>query len=299
MQVQCVCHDTLPWLISFSLDLMSRSAIFLALIAISAPLVCNAEGAEPSATQEREITNAGGEGWQMSWCAPVDRLEHASNWNSGPEPPLSVGQAVTKARDYLRLRGQPNQLALTSAELRHVNGSAPTCFAYVLQFGESLREGLVVVLLDGSVVSPVITQRGPDKSAELSPFDQPVVDFIKRARTVYVFPVKTESATRPNDKDLRLVNAEARQALLGVLCNPANWHHGLMTVGIVYGPGDVGFVFRKDKDELILFFSCEGPAGCTVEGTLERKNILGWLNECAQPQFENWKRSFALPETRK
>jgi hypothetical protein len=278
---------------------MPAAVVFVIVIAVSAPVICNAERAEPSATQEREITNAGGEGWQMSWRVPLDRLEHASSWNSGREPPLSVGQAVTNARDYLRLRGQPNQLALTSAELRHVNGAAPTCFAYVLQFGDSLREGLVVVLLDGSVVSPVITQPGPVKSAELSPFDEPVVDFMKRARTVYIFPVKSESATRPDDKDLRLLDAEARQALLGVLCNQANWHHGLMTVGIVYGPGDVGFFFRKDKDELILFFSCEGPAGCTVEGTLGHKNILGWLNECAQPQFEKWKRSFARPETRK
>jgi hypothetical protein len=278
---------------------MPAALVLVIAIAVSAPLTCNAGRAEPSATQEREITNAGGEGWQMSWRVPVDRLERASKWNSGSEPPLSVGQAVTKARDYLRSQGQPNQLPLTSAELRHVNGAPRPCFAYVLHFGESLREGLVVVLLDGSVVRPVITQPSPVKSAELSPFHEPVLDLMKRAPTVYVFPVKSESAARPDDKDLRLLDAEARQALLGVLCNPANWHHGLMTVGIVYGPEDVGFVFRKDKAELILFFSCEGPAGCTVEGTLGGKNILGWLNECAQPQFENWKRSFARPETRK
>jgi hypothetical protein len=278
---------------------MPAAVVLLILIAFSGPVVCASESAEPSATQEREITNAGGEGWQVAWRVPLDRLERASKWNSGSEPPLSVGQAVTKARDYLRSRGLPNQLPLTSVEFRHVHDAVPTCFAYVLQFGESLKEGLVVVLLDGSVVSPVITQSGTSKPAELSPFDEPVVDFMKRARTVYVFPAKSQSATRPDEKDLRLLDEKARQALLGVLCNPANWHHGLMTVGIVYGPGDVGFVFRKDKGELIMLFSCEGPAGCTVEGSFGDKNILGWLNECAQPQFDNWKGSFARPETRK
>jgi hypothetical protein len=81
---------------------MPRTAILIVLIAVSASVVCNAERAESTPAQDREIYNAGAQDWQMSWRVPLDRLERASKWNSGSEPQLSVGQAVTKAREYLR-----------------------------------------------------------------------------------------------------------------------------------------------------------------------------------------------------
>jgi hypothetical protein len=184
---------------------MPRTAVLIVLLDICASVVCNAGPSEPTPADEREITNAGGQGWQMSWRVPLDRLERKSKWNPGAEPQLSVEQAVTKARQYLRSHGLPNQIPVTSVELRHVNSTTPSCFAYVLQFGESLKEGLVVLLLDGSVVSPVTTPPGPTKAAELSPFDEPVVNFMKHAQAAYVFPVKSETATRPDDKKLRLL----------------------------------------------------------------------------------------------
>jgi hypothetical protein len=81
---------------------MPRTAILIVLIAVSASVVCNAERAESTPAQDREIYNAGAQDWQMSWRVPLDRLERASKWNSGSEPQLSVRQAVTKAREYLR-----------------------------------------------------------------------------------------------------------------------------------------------------------------------------------------------------
>jgi hypothetical protein len=236
----------------------------------------------------------------MSWRVPLDRLERTSKWNVESEPQLSVGQAVTKAREYLRSQGHPHQLPVTSVELRHVNGAPPLCFAYVLQFGESLRDGLVVVLLDGSAVSPVTTQPSPTKAAELSPFDEPVVDFMKHAQAVYVFPMKSETATRPDDKKLRLLDPEARRALVAVLSNPANWHHGLMTIGIgPYEAGSIGFLFRAQKDELILFVNSECVGGCAVEGTFRGKDVFGFLNECAEPALDDWKQRYASVETSK
>src|SRR6266478_6062967 len=106
---------------------MPRTAILIALMAASASVVCNAERAESTPAQDREIHNAGGEDWQMSWRVPLDRLERASKWNSGSEPPLSIGEAVTKAREYLRSHGLPDQLPLASAELHHVEDTAPSC----------------------------------------------------------------------------------------------------------------------------------------------------------------------------
>jgi hypothetical protein len=279
---------------------MSRTAVFILVIALCASVLCSAEPAEPTPTQDREITNAGGEGWQMSWRVPLDRLESASKWNVESEPQLSVAQAVKKAREYLHSQGLANQLPVTSVELRHVNETRPKCFAYVLHFGESLKEGLVVVLLDGSVVTPVTTRPGPVKSAELSPFDEPVMDFMTHAQAAYVFPLRSETATRPDDKKLRLLDGKARQALVAVLSNQANWHHGLMTIGIgPYEAGSIGFLFRAQKDELILFVNSECVGGCAVEGTFRGKDVFGFLNECAQPALDDWKQRYASVETSK
>ena len=110
----------------------------------------------PSASQEREIYNAGGVGFEMSWRVPQEKLD-VSQWNTKSEPPLSAAQAVTKARSYLASHGKPSQLPVAWLQLLPVNDALPTCFIYVLQFGELWSEpskgSLIVMLLDGSVVA--------------------------------------------------------------------------------------------------------------------------------------------------
>jgi hypothetical protein len=142
---------------------MSRSTIFLVLIAISAPWICNAQHAESSATQEREVYNAGGPGFEISWRVPQEKLD-ASQWNTRSEPPLPAAQAVTKARSYLASHGKPSQLPIAWLQLLHVTGAVPTCFIYVLQFGDIASDpsngNLIIMLLDGSVVVPVTTKTG-------------------------------------------------------------------------------------------------------------------------------------------
>jgi len=138
------------------------------------------------------------------------------------------------------------------------------------------------------------------KPAPLSPTDEALVDFMKQAQTVYVFPVESKTATRPDDKDLRLLDTQARQALLAVLSNQANWYHGLMTVAIgPYEARSVGFVFRSDRGDLNLFVSSDCSAGCIVEGKFRGKDIFGMLDESAQPAIEDWKERYASRETRK
>jgi hypothetical protein len=282
---------------------MSHSVILPILIAVSASVVCNAERGEPTATQEREIWGAGGNGWEMRWRVSQDRLQQASQWNPGSEPPLSAAQAVAKARSYQASHGQPSQLPVTQVELRYPQDTPPNCFIYALQFGEMFEPpngSFIIMLLDGSVVVPVTTHSHPIKPAELSPYDEAVADFMKNAGAVYVFAPRSETAKRPDDKDLRLLDAEARQSLLAVLSNQANWYHGLMTVGILpYGKGSVGFLFRANKDELTLFLASDCAGGCTVEGTFRDKGIFGMLNECAQPAMENWKQHYASVEAGK
>jgi Dolichyl-phosphate-mannose-protein mannosyltransferase len=138
------------------------------------------------------------------------------------------------------------------------------------------------------------------KPADLSPTDEALVDFMKHSQAVYVFPLESKIATRPDDKDLRLLDTQARQTLFAVLSNQANWYHGLMTVEIgPYGAGSVGFVFRRDKDDLTLFVNSDCTAGCIVEGKLRGKRIFGILNESAQPAIEDLKERYASRGTGK
>jgi len=122
---------------------------------------CNAQRAEPTATREREIFNAGGVGFEMSWRVSKEKLD-ASQWNTKSEPPLSVSQAVAKARSYLSSRGKSSQLPVAWVQLLHVEDAPPTCFIYVIQFGDLAQNpsngNLVIMLLDGSVVVPVTTK---------------------------------------------------------------------------------------------------------------------------------------------
>jgi hypothetical protein len=141
--------------------LMPRSVILPVLIAVSASMVCNAQRAEPTATREREVFNAGGVGFEMSWRVSQERLD-ASQWNTKSDPPLSVSQAVTKARSYLASHGKSSQLPVAWVQLLHVEDAPPTCFVYVLQFGDLAQNpsngNLIIMLLDGSVVVPVTTK---------------------------------------------------------------------------------------------------------------------------------------------
>jgi hypothetical protein len=63
---------------------MPRTAILIVLIAVSASVVCNAERAESTPAQDREIYNAGAQDWQMSWRVPLDRLDVLQNGILGP-----------------------------------------------------------------------------------------------------------------------------------------------------------------------------------------------------------------------
>jgi hypothetical protein len=208
---------------------MSRSAIFLALFAISATLDCNAQRAERSATKEREIYNVAGPGFVRLWRVSQEKLD-ASQWNAKSEPPLSAAQAVAKARSYLASHGKPSQLPVASLQLLHINDGPPTCFVYVLQFEDSFPlADQIVMLLDGSVVVPVTTHTEiphPLPSAE-------ILQFINTAQEVYVFPYTSRQnettsicaySISPRERLLNGFWAIQRIGTMG--CSPSSRHSG-------------------------------------------------------------------------
>jgi len=134
------------------------------------------------------------------------------------------------------------------------------------------------------------------KDAAVGPFEAVEVQCMKHADAIYVFTVKANSSETPNQKDLRRLEAEAREALLGTLCNPDNWNW--VTGGEPCEDRDVGVIFEKGKDRLILRF-CSKPAryiGFDADGTFNQKSAGGWIKQ--QP-WESWKQRFAHSEMRK
>jgi hypothetical protein len=139
--------------------------------------------------------------------------------------------------------------------------------------------------------------QGDAKDAGFGPFGAAEVECMKHAEAVYVFSVQLDSSDTPNQKSLRWLEPEAREALLATLCNPDNWHW--ITGGFPCEERDVGVLFEKGKDRLILRF-CSKPApdtdtGFDADGTFNQKPAGGWIKQ--QP-WESWKRRFAHAEMR-
>jgi hypothetical protein len=112
--------------------------------------------------------------------------------------------------------------------------------------------------------------------------------FMRSAEAVFVFPWLGE-----DHKHLRLLGSEARQQLLLFLSDPKSWSHDLETI---IEPVDqspkIGLVFRRKKDELVLFFS----GGDTVHATFHGHHLAGVLEAPARNKLEDWKQRFARRE---
>jgi hypothetical protein len=133
--------------------------------------------------------------------------------------------------------------------------------------------------------------------------DPEALRLIRSADQVYIFPVTftnkatdsvTFSATPHRDhKHLRLLEREASRPLARLLGNSKNWLHGFDdTIWIGPVPSNVGFIFRKGKDELVLFCT----VGWRVEGTLNGQHTGGSLEEKPEQKLEDWKKRYAQPE---
>ena len=145
-------------------------------------------------------------------------------------------------------------------------------------------------------ITPVISQDSTEE-AGLGPFAGAEVRLMKHAEAVYIFSVKANSPEIPNQKDLRRLAPEARQALVDMLCNLDNWNW--VTGGSEdCEPHDVGLLFQKSKDRLILRFcsACDPRIGCGVDKTFGQGPTGGWIKQ--QP-WESWKQRFAHSEMRK
>jgi hypothetical protein len=122
--------------------------------------------------------------------------------------------------------------------------------------------------------------------------DPPVLDLIRTADEVYVFPVTNPHKGRRHDQRLRLLDAKAKQEIAHLLSDRQNWWHGGWGLLTSTQPRrDIGLVFRHQENELVLFFD-----GTLVEGTFNGQDTNGLFDDRRAKKLEQWKRRYARPE---
>jgi hypothetical protein len=78
------------------------------------------------------------------------------------------------------------------------------------------------------------------------------------------------------------------------LGNPKNWWQGGWSLVLAdRGSTDIGLLFRREKNELLLFFN-----GGIVEGIFDGEHTKGLFgaDEKRTKQLDEWKRQYAQPE---
>jgi hypothetical protein len=130
------------------------------------------------------------------------------------------------------------------------------------------------------------------------------LQFIRSAHEVYIFPVRFTSVhssvhnpgwvvPRRDDKHLRPVESDARRELVRLLSPQESCFQGFDDrISVGDEPTNVGFVFRKGTDELVMFFS----SGGMMEGVFKGQHTVGTLEDKQQEQMDRWKAKYAQKE---
>ncbi len=124
-------------------------------------------------------------------------------------------------------------------------------------------------------------------------WDPEVLHLIKTASEVYVFPVTTPFKPHRDDKRMRLLVDQARRDIVRLLSKERNWYQGHYSlIAVEPEPTNVGFVFRRGKNELVLFFSGEGFA----KGSFNGQYVADPLENEPGKEFVKWSRRYAQIE---
>jgi hypothetical protein len=124
-----------------------------------------------------------------------------------------------------------------------------------------------------------------------SMYDPEVLQLIRTADEVSVFSVTTPLKPHRDDKHMRLLSGDARRQIIRLLGNEKNWCHCVFDLVFVEPePTNVGLLFRRGRNELMLFFTRGGYA----EGTFNGHYIANPLNE--GKRMDDWSSRFAQTE---
>ena len=127
---------------------------------------------------------------------------------------------------------------------------------------------------------------------------------IRTADQVYILPVTCTEKRDPrlggsvltphgDYKHVRPLGGGARHRLQCLLGKESNWFHGFdNSVEAGPEPKNVGFIFRKGKDELVLLCYMRHR----FEGTFNGEGTGGSLEEKPSDELEQWKKEYAKQE---
>jgi hypothetical protein len=117
------------------------------------------------------------------------------------------------------------------------------------------------------------------------------LSFISGAKAVYVLPCGTRDEKRATS-----LEPEAQRQIVALLRDPQSWwHHGFYTLVVPeHQPPDIGFLFRSDKEDLVIFFT-----GGMADGRFRGEPLSGLLDGSAASDLRAWRQRFACPDARK
>jgi hypothetical protein len=160
-----------------------------------------------------------------------------------------------------------------------------------------MTRAVALIFVGCAIAVTPVTSQDSTEEADSGPWKGAQIRLMRHADAVYIFSVKENSRQTPNQKDLRRLGPEARQALVDMLCNVDNfeWLTGVLED---CEPYDVGLLFQKSKGRLILRFCsvCDRRVGCRFDKIVGEGPPSGCIK---QRPWELWKQRFAQAEMRK
>jgi hypothetical protein len=128
--------------------------------------------------------------------------------------------------------------------------------------------------------------------------DPQISQFIRTADELYVFPVLTPDEPHRDNKHSRLLDNQVRRMLVRLLTDHRNWYQGAYNMIIVEPePRNIGLLFRRDRSELVLFFSHSFTSSAgLIHGNFNGQHIEDMLEDNPGKKMEQWCHRFAQPE---
>jgi hypothetical protein len=210
---------------------------------------------------------------------------------------IAAGATFAHANDALRVDGVPVYGRVRDVELRDIRSAIGVGASHGSVFKVEVlgRRDINVHLRNIGYIHawrPIDDHTwafGPSPAMR----DPEVLCLINRADEVYIFPVTTPSKPHRNDKRMRLLIGQPRREIVRLLGKEKNWYQGSYSlIALEPEPTNVGFVFRRDKNELVLFFSGEGYA----EGSFNGEYVADPLEYEPGKKFVEWTRRYAQTE---
>jgi hypothetical protein len=143
------------------------------------------------------------------------------------------------------------------------------------------------------LITSVSTVRGGEP---ITPPPAELLRFMRSADQIFVFPNPTPRKPRREDKRIRLLPPDARRELMSLIGHQRDWYDGWDNRFDPGGPPpkDINLLFRRGRDELILFFYPGEVIDARFNG---RRQPFRWsFGPASYEGIERWKARYAQRE---